>query len=86
MPNILKCSLSTRINQQKFHYWDFFGGGGGLTVSFEQFYICDFRARNPCPNACAAPYGFKNQMSLTKDAKRFSVSICIGYLRKDQIV
>lgn len=64
----------------------FFLGGGGLTVSFEQFYICDFRARNPCPNACAAPYGFKNQMSLTKDAKRFSVSICIGYLRKDQIV
>ncbi|VDD87789.1 unnamed protein product [Enterobius vermicularis] len=33
------------------------------------------KARNPCPNACAAPYGFKNQMSLTKDAKRFSKEV-----------
>lgn len=45
-----------------------------MSYKLDKFYVI-FRQLSPCPEQCAQPYGFKNQMSLTKDTNRFSVRL-----------
>uniref|UniRef100_A0A0N5AQW1 Integrin beta n=1 Tax=Syphacia muris TaxID=451379 RepID=A0A0N5AQW1_9BILA len=49
------------------------GFGSFIDKSLKPF--VDPRAQHPCPDGCVPPYGFKHQMTLTREADRFSKEV-----------